>query len=124
MLFSDGEFTAALMLDSVGSVAVECVADLVNYSICQTANRINMKVGVRFSPGYGRWNLRDQEVLFHLCDAERIGVSLNSQCMMIPRKSVSFCVGIGRELANAARINSCRRCNMKGCQYRKGGENE
>ncbi|MFC1847269.1 vitamin B12 dependent-methionine synthase activation domain-containing protein [Chloroflexota bacterium] len=122
-LLSCGEFAEALMLDSVGSVAVECVADLVNNSICQTANRLNMKVGARFSPGYGRWNLRDQEALFHLCDAERIGVSLNSQFMMIPRKSVSFCVGIGRELVTGSRVNTCRRCNMKECQYRKGGKN-
>ena len=99
MLFSDGEFTAALMLDSVGAVAVKSLADLVNYSICQ-------------------------EVLFRLCDAERINVIPTAQYMMVPRKSVSLCIGIGRESVGDARVNSCHRCNMVGCQYRKEGEDE
>ncbi|MFC1990480.1 vitamin B12 dependent-methionine synthase activation domain-containing protein, partial [Chloroflexota bacterium] len=123
-LFSLKQFAEAVMLDSVGSVAAEGLADLANYSICQTADKLNMRAGARFSPGYGKWNLSDQKVLFNLCDAERIGVSLNNQYMMIPRKSVSFCVGIGRELASHAGMNHCRRCHMKQCQYRQEGKNE
>jgi len=123
-LFSQGELAPALMLDSVGSVAAENVANLVNYFICQRANRLGMRAGARFSPGYGRWNLSDQKVLFYILDGEKIGVNLNNQCMMLPRKSVSFCLGIGQELVNNARINSCRHCNMKECRYRKGGRNE
>ncbi len=123
-LFSLKQFAEAVMLDSVGSVAAEGLADLVNYSICQTADKLNMMVGARFSPGYGKWNLSDQKVLFNLCDAGRIGVNLNNQYMMIPRKSVSFCVGIGRELASRAGMNRCRRCHMKQCQYRQEGKDE
>ncbi len=121
-LFTFSEFAEALMLDSIGSVAVENIADLVNYSICQMAARLNMKVSTRFSPGYGGWDLKDQKVLFQLCDAEGIGVSLNESYMMIPRKSISFCVGIGRELISAPNTNRCRYCNMKECQYRREGK--
>ncbi len=123
-LFSIKYFAEALMLDSVGSVAVEGLADSVNYSICQAVNRLDMTVGARSSPGYGKWNLSDQEVLFQLCDAGRIGVHLNKQYMMIPRKSVSFCVGIGRGLVSYTMMNRCRRCNMKQCQYRQEGKDE
>ncbi len=123
-LFSLKQFAEAVMLDSVGSVAAEGLADLVNYSICHTADKLNMMVGARFSPGYGKWSLSDQKVLFNLCDAARRGVSLNDQYMMIPRKSVSFCVGIGRELVSAPNTNRCRHCNMRECQYRQEGKGE
>ncbi|MFC1940560.1 vitamin B12 dependent-methionine synthase activation domain-containing protein, partial [Chloroflexota bacterium] len=123
-MFSLKQFAEAVMLDSVGSVAAEGLADLVNYSVCQTAYKLNMRAGARFSPGYGKWSLSDQKVLFNLCDAGRIGVNLNNQYMMIPRKSVSFCVAIGRELAGSTRMNRCRRCHMKQCQYRREGRNE
>ena len=122
-LFSLGEFPSAVMLDCVGSVAVGNVADSVNYRICQKANRLGIKVGARFSPGIGRWDLSQQGLLFHILDGKRIGVGLNDQYMMLPKKSRSFCLGIGKELVSDARINSCRHCGVKECQYRKEARN-
>lgn len=118
-LFATQNFAEALMLDSVGSVAVESLADAVNYSLCQQADRLNMRAGTRSSPGYGGWNLEEQRVLFRLCDGAKIGVSLNDQCMMVPRKSISFCLGIGGKLVGDTQRNRCHRCHMKECQYRK-----
>ena len=55
----------------------------------------------------------------YILNAKIIDVTLDAQCVMIPRKSVSFCLGIGQELANTTKMNSCRHCNMKECPYRK-----
>jgi len=116
-LFALGEYPAALMLDSVGSAAVESLVDHVNYHICHRARKTGMIVGPRLSPGYGKWGLQDQKVLFSLLPAENIGVRLNEQCMMIPRKSVSFCVGMGREIKVK---KPCRYCGLEDCPYRTG----
>jgi len=48
------EYPTALMLDSAGSVAVEGVADYVKSFVCQRANSLDIMVGPRLSPGYGK----------------------------------------------------------------------
>lgn len=118
-LFTEGEYPAALMLDSVGSVAVESVGDYVNSVICQMANRLGISVGPRLSPGYGKWNLAEQRVLFSLLPGERIGVTLNEDFVMVPRKSISFSIGMGKGLGSDRAINPCQHCGMEGCKYRR-----
>ncbi len=120
-LFSQQEFAAASILDSVGSVAVENVADQLNHFLCQQASNNGLNPGPRLSPGYGNWNLTDQKVLFKLVPGERIGIKLNEQCMMLPLKSISFCLGMGKTMRYQNGINPCRHCGMKICQYRRGG---
>jgi len=124
--FEQGDFPQALMLDCVGSVAADSVADYVNYLVCQRAKALGIGVGRRTSPGYGKWDIREQKVLFTLLSGESIGVRLNESCMMIPRKSVSFAAGVGKGILSERGFRPCRYCNMVDCQYRilshrKGG---
>jgi len=118
-LFAQKDFALALMLDSIGSVASESVADHVNYLICQRANLLGVRVGHRLSPGYGKWELQDQRVLFSILPSEKIGVQLSEHCTMIPQKSISFCVGAGKGIDRERKINPCRHCSMESCQYRR-----
>jgi len=118
-LFAQRDFARAMMLDSVGSAAAESVADEVNYAICQRAETLGLKRSPRSSPGYGKWNLADQRVLLDATHAYRIGVRLNEQYMMIPRKSVSFAIGIGSIMVGAEDATPCRRCGREGCEYRR-----
>lgn len=115
-LFATEEHLPALVLDSVGSAAVQAVADEINYLICCREKEAGSQVGPRASPGYGKWNLTDQKLLFSLLPTHRINVQLNQQCMMIPRKSCSFCLGIGEGLDY--KFNPCRRCGKEDCSYR------
>jgi len=117
-LFAKGDYALALMLDSVGSAAVESLADSANYYICHKAKNLGFKVGSRLSPGYGKWGLKEQRTIFSLVPGDKIGVRLTKRYMMIPRKSVSFCVGIGRELIDE-QGNPCRYCELEGCPYRE-----
>jgi hypothetical protein len=118
-LFAQNEFAPALILDSVGSVAVESVADHVNHILCLRAKERKLRVGPRLSPGYGRWDLRDQRTIFDLLSGESIGVHLNEKCMMIPRKSISFCLGLGENMYVGERSNPCRYCTLEHCPYRR-----
>ena len=116
-LFAQGDFPTALVLDTVGSVAMEGIANETNYFICRQERSKGNRVGARASPGYGKWSLADQRVLFSLLPAHKIGIELNQQCMMIPRKSVSFCLGVGKGLDFI--LSPCRRCGKEGCEYRQ-----
>lgn len=118
-LFAQRDFARAMMLDSVGSAAVESAADDVNYAICQRAETLGLKTSSRNSPGYGKWNLTDQRFLLGATHAYRIGVRLNQHYMMIPRKSVSFAIGIGSIMVGVENATPCRRCGREGCEYRR-----
>lgn len=78
-----------------------------------------MKTGPRLSPGYGKWDLAEQRVLLSLLPSERIGVSLNESSMIVPRKSISFCVGMGQGLVSGGAINPCGHYGVEDCKYRR-----
>ena len=118
-LWDERELPLAVMLDSVGSAAVESLAEYANDLLCQAAIPTGVNVTNRISPGYAGWDTAEQVALFRLCPGEPIGVALNEACVMTPGKSISFLVGIGA----AARVDhyfiQCRRCWMRDCAYRR-----
>ena len=123
-LFSKGEPLLACMLDSVGSVAVDSLEAQVQQLICQKAHESGTIVGPKLYPGSREWALSEQRVLFSLLPAEKIGIRLTEQCMMIPRKSASFCSGAGHErvwkgMVSEKVTNPCRLCDMENCLYRR-----
>lgn len=118
-LFDERELPLAVMLDSVGSAAVESLAEYVNDLLCQAALPEGLKVTNRISPGYAGWPTDAQQALFRLCPGLPIGVMLNSSCFMTPIKSISFLVGIGTQARVDHYFTQCRRCWMRECAYRR-----
>jgi hypothetical protein len=118
-LFDAREFPLAVMLDSVGSAAVESLAEYANDLLCQAAIPEGLKVTNRISPGYAGWDVAEQARLFRLCPGHPIGVSLNEACFMTPGKSISWLVGVGVEARVDHYFTQCRRCWMRECAYRR-----
>ena len=118
-LFEAREFPLAVMLDSVGSAAVESLAEYANDLLCQAALPEGLKVTNRVSPGYAGWDTAEQAALFRLCPGDPIGVTLNEACFMTPTKSISFLVGLGPEARVDHYFTQCRRCWMRDCGYRR-----
>ena len=127
-LFEERELPLAVMLDSVGSAAVESLAEAANDLLCQRALGESLRVTNRISPGYAGWDTSEQRALWRLCTGEPIGVTLNEACFMTPVKSITFLVGIGPEARVDHYFTQCRRCWMPDCAYRRapaalGGRN-
>jgi len=118
-LWDQRELPLAVMLDSVGSAAVESLAEYANDLLCQAAIPAGIKVTNRISPGYAGWDTAEQAALFHLCPGDAIGVTLNDSCVMTPGKSLSFLVGVGPEARVDHYFTQCRRCWMADCAYRR-----
>lgn len=89
-LMKRDEMMKALILDAIGSEAVEQVARQVDRLLYVKAQEMNLWPSKRFSPGYKSWNIEEQRYIFRMIPGEDIGVTLNESFMMIPRKSVSF----------------------------------
>jgi len=89
-LTKKNDLLKALILHSIGSEAVEEVAIQSDKSIAEEAIKMHLWPSKRFSPGYGEWDLKEQQFIFKMLPAKEIGVRLNESFMMIPRKSISF----------------------------------
>jgi len=118
-LWEARELPLAAMLDSVGSGAVESLAEYVNDVFCQEAIPLGLPVTNRVSPGYGRWDVAQQRRLFDVCPGDAIGVSLNEACFMTPVKSISLIAAAGAGAKVDDCFSQCARCWMPDCAYRR-----
>jgi hypothetical protein len=118
-LWQARELPLAMMLDSVGSGAVESLAEYVNDVLCQEGIAQGLKVTNRVSPGYGGWDVAEQRLLWRLCPGDAVGVTLNESAFMTPTKSITVLVGAGRAARVDDYFSQCARCWMRECAYRR-----
>jgi len=89
-LMNNNEMLRALILDAFGSEAVEEVAIQSDKLLAEKARKMNSWPSKRFSPGYGKWDIKEQQFVFQALPSQDIGVRLTESYMMIPQKSISF----------------------------------
>ena len=97
-LFSQGEYPRALALDAVGTVAVEYFSWRVRKMARQEVKEQGFKTSRHFSPGYSGWEVSQQEIIFKSIPTDNIGVRLSKSYMMLPQKSLSWAIGVGKEI--------------------------
>lgn len=88
-----GDNSRALVIDAIGSEAVEALAERCNRLISETARGKRFVTVKRFSPGYSDWNLKEQRLLFDLIKPEQIGIKLTEGDIMKPEKSITGVIG-------------------------------
>ena len=118
-LWAARELPLASMLDSVGSGAVESLAEFVNDLLCQHGVAAGLRVTNRVSPGYDDWDVAAQRAVFRLCPGAPAGVTLNEACFMTPGKSISLLAGAGPAARVDHYFSQCARCWMRGCAFRR-----
>jgi hypothetical protein len=108
-----------LALDGVGTAAVETLANVVCAFFKEKAADKNYQVSIPLSPGMVGWPIEQgQPQIFDLLDVGEIGVHLSPSMMMVPRKSLTFVLGMGREITAGGR--TCDYCSQKEtCRYRR-----
>lgn len=73
----------------------------------------------RYSPGYCDWPLKEQHRVFSLLPHKPLGVTVNSEGLMAPRKSVSGLMGIGPAFLTQLYGNACFSCLRSDCAHRR-----
>ena len=111
-----------LLLDAAGTALVERAADAAEASVVARAAERGLFANGRFSPGYGDLPLAVQPVLLATLDAQRLlGITLSSELLMTPTKSVTAVVGLFDEPRPAARPG-CAECACREfCTLRAAG---
>ena len=102
-----------IVTDCVGSAAIEAFCNKINLSFenCECLRP-------RFSPGYGDMSLEYQkDIIEFLQTNKNIGMSLTDSLMMVPVKSVTAIIGIGKE-KNKCTGPGCMICSGTNCPYR------
>jgi len=93
-LLAGGEMIRGYALDAVGSETADAVAEYLHRDILKKKGESEgYGITPRFSPGYGDWPLTVQGDIISECSAGRIGITLTSSFLMIPRKSVTAVLG-------------------------------
>ena len=118
-LADGGLVLQATVLDAIGSGTAEKMAVWVEQSIREDAGREGLVSSYRFSPGYCDWDVSQQEIVFRALGNEAAGIALNDSMLMVPQKSVSGIIGIGRPGKDIEKYNPCITCWQKDCPGRR-----
>ena len=120
-LLADKDFLKGYIYDIAGSEIVEAAADIMQERLKAEVEKDGLFITNRFSPGYCGWNVSEQHNLFSLIPDNFCGISLTESALMIPIKSVSGIIGVGRNVK--LRPYTCSFCDQKDCIYRRKKEN-
>jgi hypothetical protein len=104
-------------LDGLGNAAVEILGEQVCMRIGEKAQAAGLTTSTPLSPGEPDWPVETgQPQIFTLLDRSRVGIKLTSGGMMVPKKSISFVIGIGPEMVQT---DLCVLCSLsERCRYR------
>jgi hypothetical protein len=107
----------ALALDGLGNAAVEEISQQVCAQVGKQAQVLGLTASAPISPGLPEWPVEiGQPLIFSLLDPLQAGITLTSSGMMVPKKSISFILGIGRD---TIQTDLCDLCNLRDrCRYR------
>lgn len=116
-LMKKGDLILGYALDILANAVVETAMDRIQESLRTSMEEKGLKITNRYSPGYCDWNISEQKKLFKIFPENYLGISLTESSLMIPIKSVSGVIGIGKEVTYNE--YTCNLCDQQDCVYRR-----
>ncbi|MFI3317822.1 MAG: vitamin B12 dependent-methionine synthase activation domain-containing protein [Rikenellaceae bacterium] len=112
---ASGDALRLFIADAIASTIVEAMGDRMELDLEQRIG--DMLHTNRFSPGYCKWDIREQQKLFKVLSDQRCEITLNDSCLMQPIKSISGVIGIGKDVIT--KKYGCAICQRADCYMRK-----
>lgn len=116
-LKAEGDMVRVFIADALGSVIAEKCADQMEVTLQESIDKLGWHHTNRFSPGYCGWHVSEQQRLFPLFDGHTCGITLTHSSLMVPIKSVSGIIGLGKEVRKLE--YTCGLCTFDKCYKRK-----
>jgi hypothetical protein len=114
-----GETLRGMILDGIGSAAVDSLVPEVLRLIASEVSSRGYQISSPVNPGMPGFPLSEQWNLLGLVNAGEIGVRLTASGVLVPRKSTSMVIGIGPQMTKWTRAEVCARCSLREtCHYR------
>ncbi len=115
-LMKQGHSLEGLIVDLIGSEMAELITENLHNHIEAIAQMSGMNVSNRYSPGYCKWDVAEQQKLFPLLKGKTCNIQLTPSSLMLPVKSVSGILGIGTSIKRLP--YKCHLCDDKNCIMR------
>lgn len=91
----EGKMSEAVVVDAAASEITDSALDFVMTMVEQNLRpKGKVLTKMRFSPGYGDFDILQQKEFYRLLNAQDLGIILNEACLLIPEKSVFAIAGI------------------------------
>ena len=116
-LKDEGDMVRIFIADALGSVIAEHCADVMEACLQESIDKLQWHHTNRFSPGYCGWHVSQQQRLFPLFGGQTCGVRLTDSSLMVPIKSVSGIMGVGKKVRKLD--YTCGLCDFKQCYKRR-----
>lgn len=114
-----GEAMRGMILDGIGSTAVDMIALEVLRRLASEVSSRGHEISSPVNPGMPGFPLTEQWNLVGLVKAAEIGVSLTASGVLVPRKSVSMVIGIGPKMTRWTEAEVCACCSLsETCHYK------
>lgn len=112
-IYETKDMTRAVIMDSCASALIENYCDNICGEMETELRKEGLYMTSRFSPGYGDLPLSVQRELVRALNASRrIGLTLNEQYLMFPRKSVTAVIGLAETKPANCGGYGCEMCSM------------
>jgi len=110
----------ALALDGLGSAAVERLARSARRHLVERARKKGWSATAPLSPGMEGWPLgAGQREVFRLLDPGACAVELTEEGFVVPRKTLTFALGLGACVAAGDEVEACDSCAARPrCRHR------
>ena len=94
-LQQEGKMSEAVVIDAAASEITDSALDFVMAMVNQYLRpKGKFLTKMRFSPGYGDFDILQQKEFYRLLNAQDLGIMINEACLLIPEKSVFAIAGI------------------------------
>jgi hypothetical protein len=116
--FKDDNMLLGYVIDCAGSELAEELAGKVEKKLIRLSNENlpdggSFFISNRYSPGYCGWDVIEQKKLFSFFPENFCGIKLTDSALMIPVKSVSGVIGLGKKINKAE--YQCSICDKEDC---------
>jgi hypothetical protein len=107
----------ALALDGMANAAIDQLVEKICCDLETEAQAEGLSISIPISPGSSEWPLETgQPVLFGAIKPDPEIIRLSESYLMVPKKSSSFIIGIGRDITKHGK--TCDQCNAREtCRY-------
>lgn len=109
-----GDLLEAYIIDLIGLVALEKTSDIIKKMAEEQARQMGWGVGPFLSPGavHG-WALEEQSKLCQLLPINKISVTMKSDSVLYPLKTIAGLIGIGPAYVKDKVGSTCEVCSKK-----------
>ncbi len=114
-----GETMRGMILDGIGSTAVDMVTPEVLRRLASEVSSRGYEISSPVNPGMPGFPLTEQWNLLGLVNADEIDVRLTASGVLVARKSASMVIGIGPRMTRWTDAEVCARCSLREtCHYK------